>query len=79
MKTARPRVRRFSCRTLGPWKKTCNVVDLDDGGVRRLLLCGGNATLLDYTGLDGCGWVLESDGGVEPINLESFLNAPKTG
>ena len=43
-------------------------------------LCGGNATLLDYTGLDGCGWVLESDGEVlEPINLESFLNDPEDG
>ena len=37
----------------------------------------GNATLRDYTGLDGCGWVLESGGEVlEPINLESFLDDP---
>jgi len=49
-------------------------------------LCGGcslrsgNATLRDYTGLDGCGWVLESGGEVlEPINLESFLDAPEDG
>jgi len=40
----------------------------------------GNATLRDYTGLDGCGWVLESDGEVlEPINLESFLDDPEDG
>ncbi|MEE2838337.1 MAG: hypothetical protein VYD51_05810 [Bacteroidota bacterium] len=43
-------------------------------------LRGGNATLRDYTGLDGCGWVLESGGEVlEPINLESFLDAPEDG
>ena len=40
----------------------------------------GNATLRDYTGLDGCGWVLESGGEVlEPINLESFLDDPEDG
>ena len=43
-------------------------------------LRGGNATLRDYTGLDGCGWVLESGGEVlEPTNLESFLDAPEDG
>ena len=43
-------------------------------------LCGGNATLRDFTGLDGCGWVLESGGEVlEPTNLESFLDAPEDG
>lgn len=45
--------------------------------------CGlrqGNATLRDYTGLDGCGWVLESGGEVlEPLNLEDFLDAPEDG
>ena len=50
------------------------------------LLCGGcaeglrpgNATLRDYTGLDGCGWVIEVDeGGVlEPLNLGEFISAP---
>ena len=43
-------------------------------------LRGGNATLRDYTGLDGCSWVLESGGDVlEPINLDSFLDAPEDG
>ena len=43
-------------------------------------LRGGNATLRDYTGLDGCSWVLESGGDVlEPINLDSFLEAPEEG
>lgn len=38
----------------------------------------GNATLRDYTGLDGCGWVIEVDeGGVlEPLNLGEFISAP---
>ena len=43
-------------------------------------LRGGNATLRDYKGLDGCGWVLESGGEVlELINLESFLDVPEDG
>lgn len=53
------------------------------------LLCGGcaeglrpgNATLRDYTGLDGCGWVIEVDeGGVlEPLNLGEFISDPDPG
>ena len=40
----------------------------------------GNATLQDYTGLDGCGWVLVSNGEVlEPTNLDAFLDAPEDG
>ncbi len=32
------------------------------------------ATLHNYTGLDGCGWVLEIENGkiLEPINLDTF-------
>ena len=49
-----------------------------------LLLAGcsrwraGNATLRDYTGLDGCDWVIELDNGevVEPRNLEDFIAEP---
>ena len=38
----------------------------------------GNATLRDYTGLDGCGWVIEADEGdvLEPLNLGEFISAP---
>ena len=47
------------------------------GGCREVL-DGGNATLRDYTGLDGCGWVIETDeGGVlEPLNLGEFIANP---
>ena len=49
-----------------------------------LLLAGcvdsdfGNATLRDYTGLDGCDWVIELDNGevVEPRNVEDFISEP---
>ena len=49
-----------------------------------LLLAGcidsdfGNATLRDYTGLDGCDWVIELDNGevVEPRNVEDFIAEP---
>ena len=36
----------------------------------------GNATLRDYTGLDGCGWVIEADEGdvLEPLNLGEFIS-----
>ena len=52
--------------------------------VLGLLLAGcidsdfGNATLRDYTGLDGCHWVIELDNGevVEPRNLEDFISTP---
>ena len=41
---------------------------------------GGNAVLRDYTGLDGCGWVIEADGTVlEPLNLGEFLSDPQDG
>lgn len=32
------------------------------------------ATLADYTGLDGCGWIIELDNGdrLEPTNLNDF-------
>ena len=38
----------------------------------------GNATLRDYTGLDGCGWVIEADEGavLEPLNLGEFISDP---
>ena len=38
----------------------------------------GNAILRDYTGLDGCGWVIEADEGVvlEPLNLGEFISDP---
>lgn len=38
----------------------------------------GNATLRDYTGLDGCGWVIEADEGdvLEPSNLGEFISDP---
>lgn len=41
----------------------------------------GNATLRDYTGLDGCGWVIEADAGdvLEPLNLGEFISAPVPG
>lgn len=40
----------------------------------------GNAVLLDYTGLDGCGWVIEANGTVlEPLNLGEFLSNPEDG
>jgi len=41
----------------------------------------GNATLRDYTGLDGCGWVIEGDEGVvlEPLNLGDFISDPDAG
>ena len=53
------------------------------------MLCGscvddvrpGNATLRDYTGLAGCGWVIEADEGVvlEPLNLGEFIANPDRG
>ena len=53
------------------------------------MLCGGcvngvrpgNATLHDYTGLAGCGWVIEADEGVvlEPLNLGEFIANPDRG
>ena len=41
----------------------------------------GNATLRDYTGLDGCGWVIEADEGavLEPLNLDEFISDPDPG
>ena len=41
----------------------------------------GNATLRDYTGLDGCGWVIEADEGavLEPLNLDEFIPDPNPG
>jgi len=41
----------------------------------------GNATLRDYTGLDGCGWVIEADEGavLEPLNLGEFISDPDAG
>ena len=41
----------------------------------------GNATLRDYTGLDGCGWVIEADEGavLEPMNLDEFISDPDPG
>ena len=41
----------------------------------------GNATLHDYTGLDGCGWVIEADEGavLEPLNLGEFISDPDPG
>jgi len=40
----------------------------------------GNAVLRDYTGLDGCGWVIEANGTVlEPLNLGEFLSDPQDG
>ena len=54
-----------------------------------VMLCGGcvdgvppgNATLHDYTGLDGCGWVIEADEGavLEPLNLGEFIVDPDPG
>jgi hypothetical protein len=40
-----------------------------------------NATLRDFTGLDGCGMVLETDAGdiLEPVNLLDFLDTPEDG
>ena len=45
------------------------------------VLDGGNATLRDYTGLDGCGWVIETDAGgvLEPLNLGEFIADPDPG
>ena len=39
------------------------------------------ATLHDYTGLAGCGWVIEADEGVvlEPLNLGEFIANPDRG
>ena len=44
-------------------------------------LRSGNATLRDYTGLDGCGWVIEADAGdaLEPLNLGEFISDPDPG
>jgi hypothetical protein len=40
----------------------------------------GNAVLRDYTGLDGCSWVIEANGTVlEPLNLGEFLSDPEDG
>ena len=41
----------------------------------------GNATLHDYTGHVGCGWVIEADEGVvlEPLNLGEFIAVPDPG
>ena len=41
----------------------------------------GNATLRDYAGLDGCGWVIEADEGavLEPLNLGEFISDPDAG
>ena len=41
----------------------------------------GNATLRDYRGLDGCGWVIEADEGavLEPLNLGEFISDPDPG
>ena len=41
----------------------------------------GNATLRDYRGLDGCGWVIEADEGdvLEPLNLGEFISDPDAG
>ena len=41
----------------------------------------GNATLRDYTGLDGCSWVIEADEGavLEPLNLGEFISDPDAG
>ncbi len=35
----------------------------------------------DYTGLDGCGWVIEADEGavLEPLNLGEFISDPDAG
>lgn len=46
--------------------------------------CGSDAvkaTLKDFTGLDGCGWVLVLDDGsrLEPLNLGSQTIAPADG
>jgi len=39
-----------------------------------------NATLLDYTGLDGCAWVIASEGEVyEVLNLDAFISEPEDG
>ena len=40
----------------------------------------GNAVLRDYTGLDGCDWVIAANGTVlEPLNLGEFLSDPEDG
>lgn len=43
--------------------------------------CGrfeSNAKLLDYRGLDGCTWVVESDGEIyEVLNLNEFVSSPE--
>jgi|LakMenE01Jun11ns_1017448.scaffolds.fasta_scaffold9614399_2 hypothetical protein len=38
-----------------------------------------NATLKNYTGLDGCGWVIKMNDGkvLEPTNLNDFISNPK--
>lgn len=38
-------------------------------------------TLKDYTGLDGCHWMIELNNGevIEPVNLDEFLSQPEDG
>ena len=38
-------------------------------------------TIRDYTGLDGCTFIIELDSGekLEPVNLNDFLESPKDG
>lgn len=40
-----------------------------------------NARLKNYTGLDGCSWVIELNNGkkLEPINLNEFVSRPVDG
>lgn len=38
-------------------------------------------TLKNYTGLDGCAWIIELDNGqkLEPLNLDEFIASPADG
>jgi hypothetical protein len=38
-------------------------------------------TIRDYTGLDGCTFIIELDSGekLEPVNLKDFIDSPKDG
>ena len=79
MKT-RFRVRRFSLELVGMNRRVAWLWIVAMGVCGGCSFGRGNTTLRDYTGLDGCGWVLESGGEVlEPINPGPSWTTQKTG
>ncbi len=65
----RPKIKPLACAL-------CALAAFGTGCAER----DGNAVLRDYTGLDGCGWVIEANGTVlEPLNLGEFLSDPEDG